>query len=331
MKAKLFLIAFGVTLALATAEFALWILDTGKGNTDFESADDLRAALNQEGHFEDSQGGGVSLKAIIESHPRNDIIYDLQPNLDVRFMRASVRTNSCGMRSKERPIGKPAHTYRIALLGDSFGFGWGVEQQESFAQRIEDNLNTIVGPDKNVEVLNFSVPGYSTFQEVAHFMEKGVAFAPDAVLVFFVENDFGAPFFMRNIGESSGFVPTSHLAKLAHTLVDPRSIERVIENAGLDPNHSLSILSDYTRKAQIPLFMAINPKANTRENQQKLWILKDRKDIRVMKIRDDYVRIVKERAIPSENLTLSFDPHPSPLRHAIYGDIMTPYLMSVIQ
>lgn len=329
MKAKLFLIAFGVGMALLCAELAFWILDQSKGNTEFESADDLRAALNAEGHEEDSRGGGVSLKAIIHPHTSNDIIYDLQPNLNVKFQRASLATNTCGMRSPERPVAKPSDTFRIALLGDSFAFGWGVEQKESFAQRLEDNLNAHYKDTRKIEVLNFGVPGYSTFQEVYHFFDIGGAFQPDAVIVFFVENDFGAPFFIRNI-DSPGIVSSSHLAQLARTLVDPRSIERAIEQAGLDPNRSLALLSDYCREQNIPLFLAINPKPDWKDIQRQLWVLKERKDIQVMRMREDFVRIVTERAIPSDELTLSFDPHPSPLRHAIYGDIMTPYLMSVI-
>jgi hypothetical protein len=109
----------------------------------------------------------VSLRAIVRSHPSDSIIYTLKPDLDLNFVRARVQTNSCGMRSPERPIVKPPGVYRIALLGDSFAFGWGVEQHETFAQKLEDVLNKRSRGHVKFEVLNFGVPGYSTFQEVA--------------------------------------------------------------------------------------------------------------------------------------------------------------------
>lgn len=329
LKAKLFLIIFGVGIALLTLEFGLVLLDRGRGKTDFEDINDLRGALETDGNVEDTQGGGVSLKSIIEPHSDNTIIYDLKPNLSVRFQRVPVATNSCGMRSPERPHHKAANTFRIALLGDSFAFGWGVEQQESFAQRIEDNLNRSYQGHPAVEVLNFGVPGYSTFQEAHQYLDKGVAFKPDAIVVFFIQNDFGPPFFIRNIGDQ-GLVPSSQIAQLAMKILDPHAPEKALLNAGLDPNQSLRVLADHAQAEGIPLFLAINPKKDWRTYLQQLWITKQRKDIRVMDLRKPFVEYITRHKTPTDQLTLSFDPHPSPLRHRIYGDIMTPPLMDII-
>lgn len=304
-------------------------MNRGKSATDFASIDDLRTSLDEEGHNLDSHGGGVSLKSIIAPHPSNDVIYDLRPNIEVTFQRAHVTTNSCGMRSPERPFSKTPHTYRIALLGDSFAFGWGVEQKESFAQRLEDNLNQIYEGKWHIEVLNFGVPGYSTFQEVYQFLDKGAEFQPDAIVVFFIQNDFGPPFFIRNIGAQS-LVPSSQIAQIAMKLLDPHAPEKALLKAGLDPNHSLQVLADYASNKGIPLILTINPKPDWKTYFNKLWILKQRQDIHFMNLRDSFVEIVHRRKISSPDLTLTFDPHPSALRHAIYGDIMTPYFMDLI-
>ena len=52
--------------------------------------------------------------------------YELRPNLEKFAQNALVRTNSHGMRDRERSIERPAGVFRIAVLGDSFTFGFGV-------------------------------------------------------------------------------------------------------------------------------------------------------------------------------------------------------------
>lgn len=326
-KAKVLLALFGLGIGLVFLEVFLHFFPILPKGSSFASLEDLRQSMIQ-GDGNSTSGDGVHLNALIYPHESDQIIYDLRPNLDVKFQRVPVKTNSCGMRSPERPIAKPKDTVRIALLGDSFTFGWGVPQAGTFAQRIEDNLNRI-SVDKKVEVLNFGVPGYSTFQEVYQFIEKGAQFNPDAVLVFFIQNDFGPPFFVRNIGSRS-LLPATELGAFAMRFLQPHSQEDALKNQGLDPNRSLRTLSNFCESRGIPLYLTINPKKDWRKYYNQLWVLKSDKTIKFLRIRDDFKRVVETRGIPSEALTLSFDPHPSELRHKIYGDIISPYLVSLI-
>lgn len=57
----------------------------------------------------------------------------------------SYRINSFGLRGEERGIRKPANTYRILLLGDSFAQGFGVDFEKSFGKVLEGKL----AADKN--------------------------------------------------------------------------------------------------------------------------------------------------------------------------------------
>lgn len=328
LRTKLFLILFGVSISLLILEIGLHIIARSKRGTEFASLDELRHEMSTAGN-EESTSGGVNLKALIFPHEDDAIIYDLRPHLDVAFQRARVVTNSCGMRGPERPIAKPAHTYRIALLGDSFAFGWGVEQKETFAQRLEDNLNHHFQGRPKIEVLNFGVPGYSTFQEVHQFLDKGAAFNPDAIVVFFIQNDFGPPFFIRNFG-NQGIVASSFVAQLALKALDQNSEEHELLRTGFDPNRSLNQLADYTSEHGIKLFLAINPKKDWKQILNQLFVTRARKEIEVMNLRKDFVRIIKQKNYQAKDLSLTSDPHPNALRHSIYGDIMTPYLMSAI-
>ena len=103
-----------------------------------------------------------------------------------RDFSVTVAVNALGMRGPERGRSTSAGTARILLLGDSFSFGWGVEQEEAFGARLERLLTERVGP---VEVLSAAVPGWSTDQHYIYLSTRGLALQPDLVLLATSEND----------------------------------------------------------------------------------------------------------------------------------------------
>ena len=100
--------------------------------------------------------------------------------------RYTVTIDSRGRRGPEREYAKPAGVVRVLLLGDSTGWGWGVNDDEAFARLVEARL----GP--GVELINLSVPGYSTDQELLALEQEGARYAPDLVLLALVHNDLVA-------------------------------------------------------------------------------------------------------------------------------------------
>ncbi len=334
---RFFLITFGVGIGLLGIEGALRLIKLRAHGTEFGSLDDVRRSILQGTEANASTSGesiddiaSGNLRAIVNPHPSDRIIFDLKPNLDTIFQRVPVRTNSCGMRGPERPIAKPPDTYRIALLGDSFAFGWGVAQESIFAQRLEDNLNRIAGGKRRFEVLNFAVPGYSTFQEVARFLEQGLDFQPNAVLVFFVQNDFGFPFYVRDVYRPGSMLAATEFARLTWQAIDPKIEEQRLELSGYDPNSALKELAIESKKHGIDLYFTMNPRSDWEKDFKRLPIVKKRRDIKFINMRPDFERMMEIRKIPERDLTLPQDPHPSALRHAMYGDILTPYFMENI-
>lgn len=93
-----------------------------------------------------------------------------------------VRINSQGLRDDEYPLSRTGKK-RMLILGDSFGWGFGVEHDEIFCEILESKH-----PDW--EIINASVSGYGTDQEFLYLREKGIRFRPDVVLLLFSENDF---------------------------------------------------------------------------------------------------------------------------------------------
>ncbi len=97
------------------------------------------------------------------------------------------RANSLGFRDREHPRAKPPGTYRILVLGDSIAAGHRIERTaDVFPAQLEAELRRRGLP---AEVLNFAVSGYNTEQEVETLRDKGLAFAPDLVLVAYCLND----------------------------------------------------------------------------------------------------------------------------------------------
>lgn len=103
-----------------------------------------------------------------------------------------VTINSRGMRDREFAPEKPPGVVRVAVLGDSFTFGYLVRTDVTFPKVIEADLNRRAGAPR-FEVMNFGVSGYDTIQEIATLREEALALDPDLVVVAFYLNDVGYP------------------------------------------------------------------------------------------------------------------------------------------
>lgn len=86
-----------------------------------------------------------------------DLLYILRPG-ECRFMNREfdtrVHVNRLGLRDDEQSLLAP----EIVVLGDSYAMGWGVAQEETFAQLLE--------PVTGRTVLNAGVSSYGTAREV---------------------------------------------------------------------------------------------------------------------------------------------------------------------
>jgi len=96
--------------------------------------------------------------------------------------QVEVARNSLGYRDREVGPKDPSR-YRIAVIGDSFTWGQGIEARERFSNLIEAQL----GP--RYEVLNFGIPGHDMPQHL-EVLEQVLPLAPDFVLLQLYINDF---------------------------------------------------------------------------------------------------------------------------------------------
>lgn len=138
---------------------------------------------------------GVPLAALIRRSADPRLVYELRPDLAVRFMGQDVATNSLGLRGRAVQVEKPPATVRIVGLGDSYLFGWGVRQGGGLLEQLTDRLSARC-PEVRWEAINTAVPGYNTAMEVEMLEARGLAFAPDLVVLHWVRNDLDLPNFL---------------------------------------------------------------------------------------------------------------------------------------
>lgn len=97
--------------------------------------------------------------------------------------RTVVRINEKGLRDREHLYEREDDIERILVLGDSFAWGYGVEESERFSQLLEKSLD--------VEVINAGVSGYSTDQELLWYRNEGIKYETDLVILVLAGNDVG--------------------------------------------------------------------------------------------------------------------------------------------
>jgi hypothetical protein len=88
----------------------------------------------------------------------------------------TLRINHLGLRDDEESAVGP----EIIVLGDSQAMGWGVEQEETFAQRVEDTLGR--------RVLNAAISSYGTVREL-RLLDELDRSKLRAVVLQYYEND----------------------------------------------------------------------------------------------------------------------------------------------
>lgn len=172
-----------------------------------------------------------------EAHPPGlyrldpEVGWTLAPGFSGRFIGTDfdigVEANPDGLRN--RAVGDRApDTYRILGLGDSFAFGWGVENEDSLFKALERGLNK--DSRLSYEVINAGIPGYGTHEALQLLRAVGLDYEPDLVILAFYEgNDY------RNNGDSPRrrVIEDGYLREAARASTPARSVLERSVLAGL--------------------------------------------------------------------------------------------------
>jgi lysophospholipase L1-like esterase len=93
-----------------------------------------------------------------------------------------VTINAKGFRGPEIEYTRDQKRQRILVLGDSYVWGYGVNQEEMFTERLRKAM-------PEVEVVNLGVSGYSTDQELLLYRDEGYKYKADLVMIVVADND----------------------------------------------------------------------------------------------------------------------------------------------
>lgn len=130
--------------------------------------------------------------------PRQDFVDTRIPAL-----RHHVVINSFGFRGGEFTKKKPRGVTRVMLLGDSYTYGDGLNQEDTISSRMEGMLNAGTG-GKRFEVINAGRMGASIDSEIELFDNYGALFEPDIVVLGYVWNDIPELLGVKYIHERAG-------------------------------------------------------------------------------------------------------------------------------
>ncbi len=98
--------------------------------------------------------------------------------------QGSIRTNGQGMRNDgDFPVESENHKPRLMIVGDSYSFGYGVSNEETYAYQL-------AGMIPGWEVMNMAVSATGTDQNYLTYEHHGARFKPDIVILGFYVLDY---------------------------------------------------------------------------------------------------------------------------------------------
>ncbi len=121
----------------------------------------------------------------MQRNVRDAVVHGVSGEFAFRFS-----TNAHGLRSDhDLELPKPEGRQRYLFVGDSFTFGYGVEQNETFSSRLQSALDP---SHLRIEVLNAGfTSGFTLDSEYVFTREEGSLYQPDLVVAgICLSNDF---------------------------------------------------------------------------------------------------------------------------------------------
>lgn len=175
----LFLAAAGGTIAIVSS-IGWWQASRPRRVTLQELGLDDRQALVQE-FFQ------VSPDVLMPAWYAPAIGYTLRPATQLTAWGDTFTSNELGYRTG--PVPKEPGTLRVAFVGDSWTYGMGAKESESFPAQLERMANEDGRAPRRVEAWSLALPGYNLENELAALQAFFERLQPDAVVLGIHPND----------------------------------------------------------------------------------------------------------------------------------------------
>ncbi len=200
----------------------------------------------------------------------------LDPNLGWRmtpnWQSDGVEHNSVGYRAA-REFSLVPNGPRAMFIGDSYTYGLGVTNDETYAARFEDATG--------IEAINAGVNGFGIDQTLLLWRSEGIAYAPSLVVLGYFVGDFNRNVLTFRDGPKPWFYPNSEAPGgfvLEGTPVPP--IETLVSEGFFDSGSSLRLI-DLVRYAQRRIYFGLGlyeTELNQRKVQVSDFLLRELRD-----------------------------------------------------
>jgi hypothetical protein len=117
--------------------------------------------------------------------------YTLRPAARITAWGDTFASNELGYRSASPPGRRGGErAFRVLFLGDSWTYGMGIREEESFPERFAELAGRLgAGNGRPVRAFDLALPGYNTLNEIAALDFFYDLFRPDAVVICPTGND----------------------------------------------------------------------------------------------------------------------------------------------
>lgn len=169
----------------------------------------------------------VSPGAFVQALFEPAVGYTLRPHGKITAWGDAFEANEIGYRTGPLPGRRGGRkAFRVVFLGDSWTFGMGIRETESFPARVAELANQLgAAGGKTVEALDLGLPGYNTLNETAALDFFYDRLRPDAVVICPTGNDADS---------TANVLPNGSLTRMGierdgfgsdHPLVFPRLVD----------------------------------------------------------------------------------------------------------
>jgi hypothetical protein len=114
----------------------------------------------------------------------------LRPHYGARLTTSeyvmSMKHNSLGFRDSEHLKKRPEDITRVVIIGDSFTYGWGVDQDQAYPALLEPLLDG--AGDRQYEIFNMGIPDTGTV-EARQIAQVAMTFDPQIIVLAMLLED----------------------------------------------------------------------------------------------------------------------------------------------
>ncbi len=282
--------------------------------------------LTQSERTEVQETSNGRLMGLVRPSDVPGLVYELKADRSWRIEGKLARTNHEGVRGgPQASEGRAASVLRVAGVGDSVTFGWGVADEETYLERLKSGLESTLGTGR-VEVLNYGVPGYNSVQEAALVRARVLPGHPDLLILGYVLNDAEPTLFDEQAARRS-LLDSSQLFQLARDLL--ADFDTPSGRSRRAASQALGQIGRMAGERGVPALFFVYPNVVRGENPEHARRIARDSGFTVVDLYAAFEAEYRRTGTSLRDVTLSpTDAHPNPAGHDLIARTLLPHVLA---